>query len=37
MGRVSVRLPDDLEAELKAFIEEEQVDRSTAVRKLLAE
>lgn len=37
MGTVSVRLPDELEAELEAFVDEEHLDRSTAVRKLLAE
>ena len=37
MGTVSARLPDELEAELQAYIEDEHLDRSTAVRKLLAE
>lgn len=37
MGTVSARLPDELEAELEAYIDEERLDRSTAVRKLLAE
>lgn len=37
MGIVSVRLPDDLEAELEAYIEAEHLDRDSAVRKLLAE
>lgn len=37
MGTVSARLPDDLEEELEAYLEAEKVDRSTAVRKLLAE
>lgn len=37
MGTVSARLPDELEAELAAYIEDEHLDRSTAVRKLLAE
>lgn len=37
MGTVSVRVPDELEAELEAYLEAEQLDRSTAVRKLLAE
>lgn len=37
MGTVSVRLPDDLEAELEAYIEAEDLDRDSAVRKLLAE
>lgn len=37
MGTVSARLPDELEAELEAYLETEHLDRSTAVRKLLAE
>lgn len=37
MGTLSARVPDDLEAELEEFIEEENLDRSTAIRKLLAE
>ncbi|OAQ53081.1 hypothetical protein HTG_09625 [Natrinema mahii] len=37
MGTISTRVPDDLEAELEDFLEEERLDRSTAVRKLLAE
>jgi predicted HTH domain antitoxin len=37
MGTISARVPDDLEAELEAFIEAENLDRSTAIRKLLAE
>lgn len=37
MGTVSARLPDELEAELEAYIDEEHLDRSTAVRKLLAQ
>ncbi|RBI63865.1 hypothetical protein DMJ13_04940 [halophilic archaeon] len=37
MGTISARVPDDLEAELEAYLEEEKLDRSTAVRKLLAE
>ena len=37
MGTVSARLPDDLEADLEQYLEAEQIDRSTAVRKLLAE
>lgn len=37
MGTISARVPDDLEAELEAYLEEERLDRSTAVRKLLAE
>lgn len=37
MGTISARLPEDIEAELEQYLEEEQLDRSTAVRKLLAE
>lgn len=37
MGTVSARLPDELEEELEAYIEDQHLDRSTAVRKLLAE
>lgn len=37
MGTISARLPDDLEEELEAYLEAEHLDRSTAVRKLLAE
>lgn len=37
MGTISARVPDDLEAELEAYLEEERLDRSTAVRKLLAD
>ncbi|MFB6360725.1 MAG: UPF0175 family protein [Halobacteriales archaeon] len=37
MGTVTARLPDELEAELEAYIDAEHLDRSTAVRKLLAE
>ena len=37
MDTISVRLPDELEAELEAYLDEENLDRSTAVRKLLAE
>lgn len=37
MGTISARVPDDLEAELEEYLEEERLDRSTAVRKLLAE
>ena len=36
MGTVSVRLPEQLEAELEAYAEEEHLDRGAAVRKLLA-
>ena len=37
MGTISARVPDDLEAELEAYLDEENIDRSTAVRKLLTE
>ena len=37
MGTISTRVPDDLEAELEEYLEEERLDRSTAVRKLLAD
>jgi predicted HTH domain antitoxin len=37
MGTISARVPDELEAELEAYLEAENLDRSTAVRKLLAE
>lgn len=37
MGTISARVPDDLEAELEAYLDDENLDRSTAVRKLLAE
>ena len=37
MGTVSARLPEDIEAELKSYLDAERVDRSTAVRQLLAE
>ena len=37
MGTISTRVPDELEGELKAYLEEERLDRSTAVRKLLSE
>lgn len=37
MGTISARLPDDLEAELQTYIEDERLDRSTAIRKLLSE
>lgn len=35
MGTVSARLPDDLEEELDRYVEDERLERSTAVRKLL--
>jgi predicted HTH domain antitoxin len=37
MGTVSARLPDDLEAQLEEYVERENMDRSTAVRRLLAD
>lgn len=37
MGTISARVPDELETELEAYLDEENLDRSTAVRKLLAE
>lgn len=37
MGTISARVPDDLEAELEDYLEDERLDRSTAVRKLLAD
>lgn len=37
MGMISARVPEELEAELEAYLEAENLDRSTAVRKLLAE
>lgn len=37
MGTVSVRLPEELEAELEAYADAEHLDRSSAVRTLLAE
>lgn len=37
MGTISARLPEDIEADLERYLEAEQLDRSTAVRKLLAE
>lgn len=37
MGTISARVPDDLEAELEAYLGDENLDRSTAVRKLLSE
>ena len=37
MGTIPTRVPDDLEAELEAYLESERLDRSTAVRNLLAE
>jgi len=37
MGTISARVPDELETELEAYLKGENLDRSTAVRKLLSE
>lgn len=37
MTSISARIPEDLEKELDRFIEEEKLDKSTAVRKLISE
>jgi len=37
MGTISSRIPDELEEDLQTYIEEENLDKSTAVRKLLTE
>jgi predicted HTH domain antitoxin len=37
MATISARVPDELEEELEAYLEDEKLDRSTAIRKLLAE
>jgi len=37
MGTISARIPDELEAELDDYLDEENLDRSTAVRKLISE
>jgi predicted HTH domain antitoxin len=37
MGTISARVPDELEAELDEYLDEENLDRSTAIRKLLSE
>ena len=37
MRSISARVPDDLEEELERFIDEERLDTSTAIRKLLSE
>jgi len=37
MGTVSARLPDELEDELDEYVEEEGLERSVAVRRLLSE
>jgi len=37
MGTISARVPDELETEFERYLEDEQLDRSTAIRKLLSE
>ncbi len=37
MGTISTRVPEELESELEAYLEAENLDWSTAVRKLLTE
>jgi len=37
MGTISARVPEDIEAALEEYVESEHLDRSTAIRKLLAE
>ncbi|GAB3040228.1 UPF0175 family protein [Natronobiforma cellulositropha] len=37
MGTISARVPDELEDELERYLEDERLDRSTGVRKLLAD
>ena len=37
MGTVSARLPDELEEMLDKYVEEEDIERSVAVRKLLSQ
>lgn len=37
MRIVSARLPDELESQLEEYLERENMDRSTAVRRLLAD
>ena len=37
MGTISSRVPDELETEFEQYLEDENLDRSTAVRKLLSE
>lgn len=37
MGTISTRVPEELEDELAEYVERENLDRSTAVRKLLTE
>jgi metal-responsive CopG/Arc/MetJ family transcriptional regulator len=37
VGTVSARVPDELEEELETDLEDERLDRSTAIRRLFAE
>lgn len=37
MGTISARVPEEIERALEEYIEAEHLDRSTAIRKLLAE
>lgn len=37
MPTVSARVPDELEKELESYLEDQKLDKSVAVRKLLAE
>lgn len=37
MGTISARIPDDLAAELDAYLEDEDLDRNAAVRRLFSE
>lgn len=37
MGTISLQIPDELEAELGRYVEEEHLDQRSAVRKLLIE
>ena len=37
IGTMSTRFPEDLEAELEAYLDEERLDQSIVVRKLLSE
>lgn len=37
MGTISARVPDELEAEFEAYLDDEGLDRSTGVRKLLTD
>jgi hypothetical protein len=37
MGIISARVPDELGAKLDAYLEDEDIDRCTAVRRLLSE